>query len=284
MQNEPFGDPYAILGVPRSVTPDELKRAYRKLSLVWHPDRHAGASQPEQAQAEQHFKLVNAAYVAIGELLRAPAAHAPVAQQAEMQRQSDQRVVKQSDTRAEAIRSVVSSAALRVVPNLPRHAFRRVIGVAEHVLLDTIAVGDRAFTAGFDAALRDAMFIEGMDENLLADALNVLDAAADELQWRGKGADPQTWQDLLRPLERARGRVAEPASRKEPGTIRGAPTFSLATLLRQEPLPMVGQSALAVLAILLLLPVAPLSALPRLALLALDIAALVYLTFGQPRA
>ncbi len=55
-------DPYEILGVSRSATPDEIKRAYRRLAKQHHPDRNPG-----DPTAEQRFKEVQAAYEVLGD-------------------------------------------------------------------------------------------------------------------------------------------------------------------------------------------------------------------------
>jgi curved DNA-binding protein len=49
-------DYYAILGVPRNATPEEIKEAYRRLAKEYHPDKNPS---PE---AEEMFKLINEAY------------------------------------------------------------------------------------------------------------------------------------------------------------------------------------------------------------------------------
>lgn len=53
-------DPYSVLGVPRGATDDEIKKAYRKLSRMYHPD--ANINNPDKEHAEQMFKEVQQAY------------------------------------------------------------------------------------------------------------------------------------------------------------------------------------------------------------------------------
>ncbi|KAJ1859008.1 Molecular chaperone (DnaJ super) [Coemansia sp. RSA 2703] len=51
-------DYYSILGVSKSANDDELKKAYRKLALKWHPDRH----KDDKTEAEKKFKDISEAY------------------------------------------------------------------------------------------------------------------------------------------------------------------------------------------------------------------------------
>lgn len=51
-------DYYDILGVSKSATADEIKKAYRKQALEWHPDRH----KDDKEAAEKRFKEINEAY------------------------------------------------------------------------------------------------------------------------------------------------------------------------------------------------------------------------------
>jgi molecular chaperone DnaJ len=50
-------DFYEILGVAKSAEAEDLKRAYRKLAMQWHPDRNPG-----DKSAEHKFKDINEAY------------------------------------------------------------------------------------------------------------------------------------------------------------------------------------------------------------------------------
>lgn len=52
-------DFYDVLGVGKSASEDEIKKAYRKLALEWHPDRNKAAN------ANEKFKEINEAYAVL---------------------------------------------------------------------------------------------------------------------------------------------------------------------------------------------------------------------------
>jgi molecular chaperone DnaJ len=58
----PARDFYEVLGVSKSASQDEIKKAYRELARKWHPDRNSGDS-----QAEERFKEIQQAYDALSD-------------------------------------------------------------------------------------------------------------------------------------------------------------------------------------------------------------------------
>jgi curved DNA-binding protein len=57
-----FKDYYKILGVEKSATAEEIKKAYRKLAIKFHPDTHQG-----DKASEDKFKNINEAYEVLGD-------------------------------------------------------------------------------------------------------------------------------------------------------------------------------------------------------------------------
>src|SRR4051794_26921812 len=55
-------DLYKVLGVDRKASPEEIKKAYRKLARQYHPDKNPG-----NKEAETRFKEISAAYDVLGD-------------------------------------------------------------------------------------------------------------------------------------------------------------------------------------------------------------------------
>src|SRR5215208_5473508 len=52
-----MADFYSVLGVERTAADEEIKKAYRKLAMTYHPDRNGGSK-----EAEERFKEITEAY------------------------------------------------------------------------------------------------------------------------------------------------------------------------------------------------------------------------------
>jgi DnaJ-class molecular chaperone len=57
-------DYYAVLGLSRTATPEEIKKAYRRLARQYHPDLHGGS---KKADMEKKFKELNEANEVLGD-------------------------------------------------------------------------------------------------------------------------------------------------------------------------------------------------------------------------
>src|SRR4030042_7121832 len=56
-------DYYDILGVGKKASEDEIKRAYRKLAMKYHPDKNPN----KKKEAEERFKEINEAYAVLSD-------------------------------------------------------------------------------------------------------------------------------------------------------------------------------------------------------------------------
>jgi curved DNA-binding protein CbpA len=66
-------DHYAVLGVQRGASPDEIRTAYRRAARASHPDLH-----PEDATALERFKRIQVAYEVLGNPTRRAAYDTPI--------------------------------------------------------------------------------------------------------------------------------------------------------------------------------------------------------------
>ena len=55
-------DYYEVLGVDKNASEDDIKKAFKKAAMKYHPDRFANASDAEKKDAEEKFKEINEAY------------------------------------------------------------------------------------------------------------------------------------------------------------------------------------------------------------------------------
>ncbi|CAE6447706.1 unnamed protein product [Rhizoctonia solani] len=63
-------DLYSVLGIKVTATSDEIKGAYRRLALKYHPDKHVNASEEGKTTASSKFQQIGFAYTILGDETR----------------------------------------------------------------------------------------------------------------------------------------------------------------------------------------------------------------------
>ena len=58
---------YEVLGCSSEASADELRKAYHKAALRWHPDKHVHAEPAQQIEADARFKELAAAWAVLGD-------------------------------------------------------------------------------------------------------------------------------------------------------------------------------------------------------------------------
>jgi DnaJ family protein C protein 9 len=60
-------DLYDVLHLKNTATADDIKKAYRRLALVYHPDKHATATDQTKADASLKFQQIGFAYAVLSD-------------------------------------------------------------------------------------------------------------------------------------------------------------------------------------------------------------------------
>ena len=88
---------YRILDLDVGASQDEVKKAFRELSHIWHPDNHMGKSSNVQNRATEKFKEISNAYQVLNDYLRAE--EKKKAEQAEREREGKERKQREENER-----------------------------------------------------------------------------------------------------------------------------------------------------------------------------------------
>ena len=60
-------DLYAVLSLTNTAKIEEIKKAYRKLALIYHPDKHTNSTEETRVEASAKFQQVGYAYTVLSD-------------------------------------------------------------------------------------------------------------------------------------------------------------------------------------------------------------------------
>jgi curved DNA-binding protein CbpA len=131
-------DYYDLLGVPREATEEEIRKAYRRQALEWHPDRRPG-----DPRAAEHFKEISEAYaVLINPARRREYDEAARAGAAGTFRHTQDEIFRDlfADPRASAVFEELAREFERMGMRVDRHSFRHTLFGGRAVVIGGVFV------------------------------------------------------------------------------------------------------------------------------------------------
>jgi curved DNA-binding protein CbpA len=145
-------DPYRVLEVPPSASPEDLHDAYRRLVKLHHPDRNDGS-----ADATRRFQEIQQAY---DELRDRPRVAGPAETSVEDRMTTLERELREAHAaRERARRAARDAAGEAVAPDTTEDSFGRILGDVRDELADRLAGARR-----HPAVQRVSDLIDGLDE------------------------------------------------------------------------------------------------------------------------
>jgi hypothetical protein len=156
-------DPHVVLGVNAGAPTAEIRRRYRILIQIWHPDRHQSSPQDVRDEADKVMKQINAAYAALNSMREREARERESRDRARRERATREREAREREAREREARE--RAARKRKAPT-------RAVEWSElpiHPILITFPSGGDAYTmrAYIDNdGVNEAVFLQ-RDDGLL---------------------------------------------------------------------------------------------------------------------
>ena len=214
MHFNPEGNYYITLGLPQNISQDELSRRWKRLMLLYHPDRQGG----NEEWVSERAKKVNEAYAALKDEAKRAAYDRKLTEQmlnqkfSETSSHGDPVHYRPSRTFSRSLRNETSSLPLNTIR---RYAPKMLIGVyalIAAVVLGVIYLQNRSSQIETELSPEPAR-VRSSEPSKLPSATSVTDVSAKEISPKAPAATPQV-------MKREAPRGEEKRTASSPSTMQ----------------------------------------------------------------